>query len=150
MKLNYRWLIVILCMVCLPLTACGQANPVASSDTKTIEIERLESETEPTREILTPEAVQRLDIQTAPVRQVEVKGIMRAVVPYGSILYDNRGTTWTYTNPEPQTYVRHMVTVDDIDGEDAILSSNDLPQGMHVVIRGAEELFGAEFEFQEE
>jgi hypothetical protein len=150
MKLNYRWILVILFIFGLPLTACGQAASANSNPSKPLTIEHLDSDSEPTREILTVDAVSRLDIQISPVRSVTLNGKIQIVIPYASILYDTHGSTWVYVNTAPQTYVRHLVIIEDIEGDDAILSSDDLPQGAQVVTQGAEELFGAEFEFEEE
>ncbi|HSB67357.1 MAG TPA: hypothetical protein VLD65_12325 [Anaerolineales bacterium] len=150
MKLNYRWVFVILCIFCLPLAACGQAVSVDSNPPKPLTIEHLDSNSEPTREILTMDAVKRLDLQVAPVQSVTVNGKMQTVIPYASILYDTQGSTWVYVNTAPQTYVRHLVIVEDINGDEAILSNDELSQGTQVVTQGAEELFGAEFEFEEE
>jgi hypothetical protein len=71
------------------------------------------------------------------------------VVPYAAVLYDAHGDAWTYTSPEPLTFVRHRITVDNIQGDLAFLSSGP-PVGTLVVTVGAAELYGAEFEFEEE
>jgi hypothetical protein len=149
MKFIYRWTFVILCLVCIPLTACGQAS-VEAQTPKPLTIERMESSSEPTRETLTVDAEKRIGIQTALARSATVDGRDLTVIPYASILYDTQGSTWVYVNTAPQTYVRHLTIVEEIDGDDVILLSNDLPQGAQVVTQGAEELFGAEFEFEEE
>jgi hypothetical protein len=98
---------------------------------------------------LTAEAVKRLDIQTATVREAQVNGAQRKVIPYAAIIYDTQGNTWVYLNPAPLTFVRHPVAVTDIQGDQAVLSDGP-PAVSAVVIVGATELYGAEFEFQEE
>ena len=55
------------------------------------------------RVILTKRATERLDIRTAEVTG-DASGI--TVVPYAAVLYDKKGDTWVYTNPEPLTFVR--------------------------------------------
>jgi hypothetical protein len=65
------------------------------------------------------------------------------------VLYDTEGKTWTYTNPEPLVFVRHLVTIDHIDGDKAFLADGP-PAGTKVVTVGAAELYGSEFEFEEE
>jgi hypothetical protein len=149
MKQDYRVIGVVLVLACLLLSACGQSsNATTAEESHPVKIEHLEGKT-PTREILTEEAAKRLDIQTAEVRDTAVNGVQRMVVPYAAILYDTEGATWVYTNPEPLTYVRHPITVDQIKGDEALLSDGP-PSGSAVVTVGAEELYGAEFEFQEE
>jgi hypothetical protein len=151
MNPKFRWITLFLIIACLlPLVGCSPAVVGGEEVQKTITIENLGTANEPTREILSADAVKRLDIQTTQVRDVQVTSGQRKAVPYSAILYDTQGNTWTYTSPEPFTYVRHQVTVEDIDGEDAILSDNSLAAGIQVVIQGAEELFGAELEFEEE
>ncbi len=88
---------------------------------------------------LSERAVQRLDIQTAPVAAGA-----RLTVPYGAVIYDARGATWTYTNPEPLVYVRHGITIERIDGDTAFLTAGPVA-GTPVVTVGATKLFGTEF-----
>jgi hypothetical protein len=53
------------------------------------------------------------------------------------------GETWTYTSPEPLTFVRAPITVEAIDADLAYLSAGPAP-GTEVVTVGAAELFGVE------
>ena len=99
MKLNFPWLIVILFIVCLPLTACSPAPSVESGAPTSVEIERLESETEPTRVTLSPEAITRLDIKSSPVRNVQVDG--------ANLKY----TFQPVTSEEPGTYTVSVYAV---------------------------------------
>jgi len=69
---------------------------------------------------------------------------MHRVVPTSSVLYDAKGKTWVYTNPEPQVFVRHAITVDHIDGDRVVLSDGPAP-GTTVVTVGAAELLGTEY-----
>ncbi len=101
------------------------------------------------RVTLTEAAATRLDIQTAAIRDVVVNGTRRKVIPYAAVLYDTEGATWTYTNPEPLVFVRYRIEVDYIEGDLAILSAGP-PSGSAVVTVGAQELYGAEVEFEEE
>ena len=73
-----------------------------------------------------------------------VAGKQRSVIPYGAILYDAKGDTWVYVNSEPLTYVRERVTVDYIEGDQAVLTDGP-PEGSAVVTVGAAELYGTEF-----
>jgi hypothetical protein len=147
MKHKFRWFAVGLLIACLQLVACGRA-PAISEKTVHARIEHLEG-AEPTRVTLTADAAKRLDIQTVAVRDAQVNGAQRKVIPYAAILYDTQGKTWTYITTQPLTYIRHPVTVDSIAGDEAVLSDGP-PSGMAVVAVGAEELYGSETEFKEE
>jgi hypothetical protein len=61
------------------------------------------------------------------------------------VLYDLHGETWVYTNPSPLTFVRNRVSIDNIDGDLAVLSQGP-PSGTAVVTVGVPELYGTEFE----
>jgi hypothetical protein len=95
--------------------------------------------------------VSRPEQRLVPGHRVRVEvslsnsGERRKVVPYAAVLYDTRGDTWVYTNPEPLVFVRHRVSVDYIEGDLAVLSDGP-PSGTPVVTVGAAELFGIEFE----
>jgi ABC-type Fe3+-hydroxamate transport system substrate-binding protein len=150
MKQQYRWMFAVLMLACLLLAACAQSQPAADSEEEAqpATVEHLDG-AEPTRVTLTEDAVQRLAIQTVAVHDTTVNGSERTVIPYAAILYDTQGNTWTYINSEPLTYVRHPITVDEIEGDEAFLSDGP-PAGSTVVTDGAAELYGAEVEFQEE
>ncbi len=149
MKKHFRWLVVVLIGTCLLLSACGQSSGEATTkEDQQVTVEELQGE-EPTRETLTEDAAKRLDIQTVAVGEAEVNGAKRTVIPYAAIIYDTEGATWVYLNPEPLTFVRHPITVDDIKGDQAFLS-DPLPAGSAVVTVGVAELYGAESEFEEE
>lgn len=149
MKKQYGPLVVVLILACLLVAACGQApaDP-AADEAHPVTVEALEG-ADPTREIVTEDAAKRLDIQTAAANEADLNGAKRTVIPYSSIIYDTDGATWVYLNPEPLTFVRHPVTVDDIKGDQAFLS-DALPSGSSVVTVGVAELYGAESEFEEE
>jgi len=149
MKKHYGRMVVVLILACLLVSACGQAPAdTAAEENHNITVEQLEGP-DPTRETLTEDAARRLDIQTAAARDAEVNGAKRTVIPYAAIIYDTEGATWVYLNPEPLTFVRHPITVDDIKGDQVFLS-DALPSGSAVVTVGVAELYGAESEFEEE
>jgi hypothetical protein len=70
-------------------------------------------------------------------------GTQQKVIPYEAVLYDTHGETWAYTRLEALTFVRHLIVVDYIEGDLAVLSEGP-PAGTEVVTGGAGELFGAE------
>jgi hypothetical protein len=91
------------------------------------------------RVTLTEEAAVRLDIQ---VDHVLVAG-SATTIPYAAVFYTATGDTWTYTNPEPLTFVRVPIVVDHIRGDRVFLTDGP-PSGMEVVTQGAAELYGTE------
>jgi hypothetical protein len=132
-------------ILALPLSSCRQeaaASPKQSPAT-------LEESGQPgiKRVRLTERAAERLGIETAQVREEAVtiadKSVQRKVIPYGAIIYDTKGQTWTFTNPEPLVFVRQSVTVERISGDKVILSEGP-PVGTTVVTVGSAELMGAE------
>lgn len=95
------------------------------------------------RVTLTQRAAERLDIQTAEVVDKQVDGARRSVAPYAAVLYETDGSTWVYTNPEPLVFIRHAVTIERIQGEEAILTEG--PEvGTKVVSVGGAMLYGSE------
>ena len=95
---------------------------------------------------LTQEAADRIDVRTEQVGSVG-KGTL--TIPYAAVLYDPAGDTWTYTSPEALVYVRAPVEVERIVGDRAFLSEGP-PPGTDVVVVGAAELLGTEYEVGEE
>ena len=149
MTKHYRRLGVVLLSACLLISACGSAPAeTATEENHAVTVEALTG-AEPTRETLTEDAAKRLDIQTVVASDADLNGAKRTVIPYASIIYDTEGATWVYLNPEPLTFVRHPITVDDIKGDQAFLA-DALPSGSAVVTVGVAELYGAESEFEEE
>ena len=92
------------------------------------------------RVVLTQKAAERLDIKTGAVT-ADAAGALST--PYASVLYDVKGNTWVYTNPEPLVYVRHAITVLSVKGPLALLKTGPAA-GTAVVVVGASELYGAE------
>ncbi len=96
------------------------------------------------RVILSQKAAERLDIQTAEVRDEQNGATLRRVIPYAAVIYHSDGSTWTYTNPEPLVYVRHHISVEAIRGDIAVLTDGP-PAKTAVVAVGAAELYGTEY-----
>ena len=95
------------------------------------------------RVTLTAEAAKRLDVQTATVRDGQIGGVLKLIMPASAVLYDPTGATWTYTNPEPLVYIRTAITVESVQGDQAFLSQGPAV-GTTVVTVGASELYGTE------
>ena len=137
-----------LCIALLPVVACAAPKVEEEVSSRAFKVEPIEG-TDLSRVILTPEAAQRLDIQTAMVRSITVAGRARIVVPYAAILYDKEGHAWAYTNPESLAYVRTPLAVDYVEDTMAVLTEGPAV-GIAVVTVGASELYGCEEEFEEE
>jgi hypothetical protein len=95
------------------------------------------------RVTLTQQASDRLGIQTGEIVETQVSGGTRLVAPYSSVIYETDGSTWVYTNPEPLVFIRQAVTVETIQGEEAILTEGP-EAGTKVVSVGGAMLYGAE------
>ena len=100
-------------------------EPIAGTDIKRVSISL--------------KAARRLDIQTTQIR--EDGGLKTA--PYSSVLYNEFGKTFVYTNPKLLTFVRSPVTIQKIEGDKAVMTAGPAV-GTVVVTRGVWELFGAE------
>ena len=136
--------------------ASGGSSPagtVAENDSRAAWLEPASGEGMP-RVVLTAPTAERLGIQTAPVKAVSrsatTGGDQRTTILYSAVLYDVHGDTWVYTNPEPLVFVRHRVSIDRIDGDDAVLLDGPPAGTMTVTVGGAQllgaELYGPKFE----
>ena len=141
MKLQRLTFIVILFV--LLLSACAP-EAVAGDENKPVSLEPIPG-TDLNRITLTEKAAERLGLEMASVAAKEGQ----VAVPYAALLYDPSGQAWVYVNVEPLVFVRQMVTVSSIDGDEVILSEGP-EAGTDVVTLGATELFGSESEFEEE
>lgn len=140
---NIFW-ITLLGLVILP--AC-QKKETTHHKIEPAHIEHIEG-SEVSQVALTEKAVERLGIETVPATEEMIahsEARLRMAVPYSALLYDVQGRAWVYTNPEPQTYIRHEVKVDFIGRDKAILHEGPAP-GTMVVSVGAAELYGTEYE----
>lgn len=142
MKHINRWLVVMLLIfAALHLAACSQGT-VEADKIEPAQVEPIEG-TELNRVILTEQAAQRLDLQTDQVREEQVEGTQRLVVPYSAVIYDLEGKTWIYISPASLTYVREPITVDYIEGDMVVLADGPA-SGTEVVTVGVPELYGAD------
>ena len=135
-------LVLIACVV--TLSACGEASSGYDYETSSHHVPaKLEpiKGTDVQRVIFDAEAAERVGLKTAPIRQERRKEIM----PYAALIYDAEGNTYTYTAPEPLTYVRQEINIDHFDG-DSVMLSDGPPTGTEVVTVGAAEVYGTEFE----
>ena len=138
-----RWMMVATIGAVLVLSGCKQDKVAEKYHPAKLEESGKEGIMKVT---LDARAAERIGLQTAAVREEMVGSAKRLVVPYGAIMYDPKGATWTFTNPQPLVYVRHKIVVDRVDGDRVILSEGP-PAGTVVVTVGASELMGAEHKY---
>ena len=126
------------------LSACGGASSGYDYETAShhdpAELEPIKG-TDVNRVIIDAEGVERAGIQTAPIRQ----NGQGTVMPHSAVIYDAEGHTYTYTSPEPRTYVRQKIVIDDVVG-DSVMLFDGPPAGTEVVTVGAALVYGSEFE----
>ena len=139
-------LVLIACVV--SLSACGgEASSGYDYETAShhepAKLEPIKG-TDVQRVIFDAEAAERVGLKTAPIRQERRKEIM----PYAALIYDAEGNTYTYTAPEPLTYVRQEINIDHVAG-DSVMLSDGPPTGTEVVTVGVDEVYGTEFEVEE-
>lgn len=133
-----RWMTGLLLIAGLLLSACASVAEEEETLHEPATVEPIEG-SDVSRLTLTEEAVVRLDIEVDPVLGTG----SATTIPYAAVFYTATGDTWTYTNPEPLTFVRVPIVVDHIRGDDVFLSDGP-PSGMDVVTQGAAELYGTE------
>jgi hypothetical protein len=126
------------------LSACGEASSGYDYETASHHVPaKLEpiKGTDVQRVIFDAEAAERVGLKTAPIRQND----QETVIPYDAVIYGADGKTYTYTAPEPLTYVRKEIDIDHVAG-DSVMLSDGPPTGTEVVTVGAAEVYGTEFE----
>jgi hypothetical protein len=135
MKHINHLVIMILIFAGFLLSACGGGQiPVTGDKVSPSKLEAIEG-TDLSRVILTEKAAERIGVQTA-----QAKGL---VIPYSAVIYDTKGGTWIYTNPEPLIYVRAPIEISRIDG-DQVLLAKGLESDAPIVTVGVAEIYGAE------
>ena len=125
-----------LALVGLVVGGCNQATTSAPKE----EAIHIEEQASGLKQLtLSARAAERLGVETAPVAG---SGSL-LTVPYAAVIYDAQGDTWSYVSAEPLVFLRAQITVDEIDGDTAVLSAGPAI-GTSVVTTGAAELYGAE------
>jgi hypothetical protein len=102
------------------------------------------------RVTLDARAAERIGLMTTEIReeQMTVDGASgkHRVMPYGALMYDTKGKTWTFTRTGPLSFERREVVVANIVGDQVILADGP-PAGTAIVNVGAAELMGAEHKY---
>ncbi|MCW2498931.1 MAG: hypothetical protein JWN87_607 [Frankiales bacterium] len=124
----------------LALTGCGadsSAAPASGAEhSSTMDVPGSELK----RVTLSAHAVSRLGIETA---EVAAAVGTRTSIPYSAVIYDVHGKAWTFVSTAGGSYTRAQITVADIRGDLAHLTSGPAV-GTAVVTVGAAELYGTE------
>jgi len=144
MRLRIQFVVAALAMASLQVAGCEEASTYSKVEPAHVEHKKGE---EISKLTLTEKAVERLDVQTSPVREgtAATEGQpATTIVPYSSIIYIADGKAFVYTSPEPRVFVRQLVEVDRIEGDNAVLTNGPGP-GVLVASVGAVELLGTEF-----
>ena len=142
MKYNKFYFLLVFIFAALAFSACAPKSAAKVEFVPPSVLEPIEG-SDIQRVLLTEKAAERIDLQLAAVSDEQVNGAERKVVPYAAVIYDLAGATWVYTSPAPLTFVRESITIDFIEGDQAILT-NGPSSGTQVVTVGVAELYGAE------
>ena len=92
------------------------------------------------RVTLSDEAAERIGVETASVATASGG---RLEVPSASVLYDENGQAWVYTNPEGHVFLRSQITILGTSGDETLLTAGP-PADTQVVTVGVAELYGTE------
>lgn len=134
---SHRWFFLGLVLAAMALGAC---NSAASTAPKVEAITIQEDEGSGLKILtLSEKAAQRLGVETVAIAG---SGAQMSI-PYAAVVYDAKGQTWTYVAEQPLVYKRAQITVEEIDGDIARISTGPA-SGSQVVTTGAAELYGAE------
>jgi starvation-inducible outer membrane lipoprotein len=132
-----RSILVLATLTALLLGACGQA-PSEATEPEPAVVEDIDGSALK-RLTLTDDAVERIGIETGSV--MTVAG--RLEVPSASVLYDQNGQAWVYTNPQGHVFLRSEITITGTTGDETLLSAGPPPE-TRVVTVGVAELYGTE------
>lgn len=134
---------LVLITAVLVLSACASSSEEEGGE-EAATVEPIKG-TDTNKVTLTKEAAETLGIKTTAVKSEGG----REVVPDAALVYAADGHTFTYSSPEPNTFVRAEITVARIDGRKVILKKGPR-SGTDVVTVGSQELFGLENEYEPE
>ena len=135
-----RWILVFFTTLAVLVSACAQSTePETTASEGLAHIEDIAG-SDVKKITLTDEAAERIGVETVPVAAADGG---RVQVPSATVLYDQEGRTWVFTEPEHDVFVREPVEVIGTNGEDTILSTGPVAD-TPVVTVGVPELYGTE------
>jgi hypothetical protein len=135
-----RWILILFATLSLVVAACAQATePEAAADEGLAKVEDIAG-SDVKRVTLTDNAIERIGLETALVASTDGG---RTMVPTATVLYDQNGRTWVFTEPDHDVFVREEVTVIGTNGDRTILSAGPIVD-TPVVTVGVAELYGTE------
>ena len=135
-----RSILILVAALSLVVAACAQVQePEAAADEGLAKVEDIAG-SDVKRVTLTDDAVERIGVETAPVASTDGG---RKSVPTATVLYDQDGRTWVFTEPDHDVFVREEVQIVGTNGDDTILSAGPALE-MPVVTVGVPELYGTE------
>ncbi|MCG3156165.1 MAG: hypothetical protein DKINENOH_02780 [bacterium] len=137
-----HWPVAVFIVTSLQFTACQQ-QPEPPPEAGRTRIELAGDARQRIR--LTARRAAELGLATAPIGETKFGGKVRKVVPVMSVIYDSRGSTWVFSNPDSLVFVRERVKVDSLAGELAVLAEGP-PVGARIVTAGAANLFNQDAE----
>jgi len=82
-----------------------------------------------------------LPVELATVRQEGA----RKVVAHNAVIYNPDGGSFVYTKPQAETYIRALIKIVRVTGDDAVLSKGPAV-GTKIVTTGSAELLATEYE----
>jgi len=140
-------LLAVAAVVLLAVLVISPSSETAATATKVkpAVVEAIEG-SDLSRVTLTEKAAERVSIQTVAVAEAQAVregSAGKLAVPYSAVLYDAKGGSFVYTVTGPLSYVRAPITIDYVEGDQAILSDGP-SSGTEIVALGAVELYGAE------
>lgn len=138
-----RWLIALLVLTTLSFFSCQNDDHDDHDFEHPSDVQDIEG-SEFSKVVFTEKAMERIGLQTTEVTE-EAHSQSKLVVPYSSLLYGPEGQTWVYTNPEPRVFIRALVDVDRIEGDNVYLNTGP-PAGSKVASMGVAEIYGTEAE----
>ena len=144
MQRSKQWKFAAVIIAGLQCTACQQKQeePAQVGFEK---IARAEQSGQVLRRVrLTVKRAEEIGIKTGRVREQNIAGKVRKIVPAAAVIHDQQGMTWMFKCPDSLVFVQERIGVEDFDGDLAILSAGP-PAGTAVVTVGAVELFNDEF-----
>jgi hypothetical protein len=137
---KYCSLLVLFVFAGLFAASCSNKAGGAAEKIAPAYLEEMEG-SEFSRVVLTDAAVERLKIQTDAVREQQVNGSQRTVIPYSAVIYGLNGETWAYVNVDMNAFVRQSIKIDFIEDDTAVLLEGLAP-GVNVATVGVPELYG--------